>query len=246
MAKHYPKETRTIAGELALSGLDAAEITRRLNAGEAKLDYPIGISERRVREYVRDYEREHGPPPDPALEDPTADSIARLKHRAVAVLAREVRHLEELPAGRVSPKASAKLRQHYATLDDMERRLELAEARRAGKARKRRGSEAPSGKAEPEETELQRKAREYREGKISGPPSTTTQPTQGIEAAAGGSQGEDEGESAVESGVMGGEPLAKPAVVRPAPLAPISTPQPEPPPAADSVAPGQHSAPEAA
>lgn len=153
MPKRYPKQARDFSVQLYLSGLRVPEITRRFNEGTAGLTtkegkpLPITITERRVAEYVAEYKAEHGPRPEPEDEELTADSINRVKRRAVNVLAREVAHLESLPKGRISAKQSTALRQHYATLDDMERRQEIAEKRR-GKGK--RAGKAPAGPSKAE------------------------------------------------------------------------------------------------
>lgn len=169
MPQRFPKETRELAGALCMEGLGVPEITRRFNAGEAGLAHAIEISERRVRELVRDYEAEHGPPPDPEDADLTADSLGRVMRRALAVLAREVRHLETLKPGKVTVTQSKALRQHYATLDDMQRRTELAEQRRSKKGRRGKGQ---SGKADGPESAIERLAKAQREAvaKPEGPP----------------------------------------------------------------------------
>jgi len=154
MPKRYPKQARDLAIALYLEDLSVPEITRRFNEGTAGLTgkgdkpIPIDIGERRVAEYIAEYKAKHGPRPEPEDQELTVDSINRVKQRALNVLAREIAHLEQLPKGRISAKQSTALRQHYATLDDMERRAEIAEKRKAkGKgAGKKPG--APSGKSE--------------------------------------------------------------------------------------------------
>jgi len=154
MAKRYPRQTRDIAVALYLEDLSVPEITRRFNDGTAGLTgkadkpIPIPITERRVAEYIAEHKAKHGPRPEPEDQELTVDSINRVKQRALNVLTREIAHLERLPKGRISAKQSTALRQHYATLDDMERRAEIAEKRKAkGKgAGKKPG--APSGKSE--------------------------------------------------------------------------------------------------
>lgn len=137
MAKRYPKQARDLAVALYLEDLSVPEITKRFNEGTAGLtgkeDKPlkIAITERRVAEYVAEHKAKHGPRPEPEDQELTADSINRVKQRALNVLAREIAHLEGLPKGRIQAKQSTALRQHYATLDDMERRAEIAEKRRA-------------------------------------------------------------------------------------------------------------------
>lgn len=153
MPKRYPKKAREVAVALYLEGLSVPEITRRFNDGTAGLidkegkPQPIGIKKRTVAEYVAAHKAERGPRPEPEDQELTVDSINRVKQRALNVLAREIAHLEQLPKGRISAKQSTALRQHYATLDDMERRQEIAEKRR-GRG-KRRATKAPaSDKAE--------------------------------------------------------------------------------------------------
>lgn len=153
MPKRYPKQARDIAVSLYLEGLSVPEITRRFNEGTAGLTgkhekpIPIAITERRVAEYVAEHKAQHGPRPKPEDQELTVDSINRVKQRALNVLAREIAHLEGLPKGRISAKQSTALRQHYATLDDMERRAEIAEKRKAkGKRGKKPG--ATEGKSE--------------------------------------------------------------------------------------------------
>jgi len=146
MPKRYPKKAREVAVALYLEGLSVPEITRRFNDGTAGLidkegkPQPIGITERRVAEYVAEHKAKHGPRKEPEDEELTVDSINRVKQRALNVLAREIAHLEGLPNGRISAKQSTALRQHYATLDDMERRQEIAEKR---KGRGKRRGKAP-------------------------------------------------------------------------------------------------------
>jgi hypothetical protein len=153
MPKRYPKQARDFSVQLYLSGLSVPEVTRRFNEGTAGLTtkegkpLPIAITERRVAEYVAEYKAEHGPRPEPEDEELTADSINRVKRRALNILAREVAHLESLPKGRISAKQSTALRQHYATLDDMERRQEIAEKRRS---KGKRSGKAPVGPSKAE------------------------------------------------------------------------------------------------
>jgi hypothetical protein len=148
MAKRYPRKAREVAVALYLKDLSVPEITRRLNDGTAGLidkegrPQPIGITGRRVAEYVAEHKTQHGPRPEPEDQELTINSINRVKQRALNVLAREIAHLEELPKGRISAKQSTALRQHYATLDDMERRQEIAEKRK-GRG-KRRSAKAPA------------------------------------------------------------------------------------------------------
>jgi len=154
MPKRYPKQTRDIAVSLYLEGLSVPEITRRFNEGTAGLTgkadkpIPIGITERRVAEYIAEHKVKHGPRPEPEDQELTVDSINRVKQRALNVLAREIAHLEQLPKGRISAKQSTALRQHYATLDDMERRAEIAEKRKAKGKGSGKKAGAPSGKTE--------------------------------------------------------------------------------------------------
>jgi hypothetical protein len=150
MPKRYPKKAREVSVALYQERLSVPEITRRLNEGTAGLldkegkPQPIPITERRVAEYVAEHKAQHGPRPEPEDAELTADSINRVKQRALNVLAREIAHLEGLPTGRISAKQSTALRQHYATLDDMERRQELAEKRK-GRGKRRAGKAEPAG-----------------------------------------------------------------------------------------------------
>jgi len=143
MPKRYPAKAREVAVALYLEHLSVPEITRRLNEGTAGLldkegkVQPLDIGERRVAEYVAEHKAKHGPRKEPEDEELTVDSINRVKQRALNVLAREIAHLEQLPNGRITAKQSTALRQHYATLDDMERRQELAEKRK-GKGKRRK------------------------------------------------------------------------------------------------------------
>lgn len=172
MPKRYPKQTRDLAVALYLEDLSVPEITRRFNDGTAGLTgkgdkpIPIGITERRVAEYIAEHKAKHGPRSEPEDQELTVDSINRVKQRALNVLAREIAHLEQLPKGRISAKQSTALRQHYATLDDMERRAEIAEKRKAkGKGAGKKAG-APSGKSESAIDALARAGQEagHREG----------------------------------------------------------------------------------
>lgn len=174
MPKRYPAQTTTIAGELYFSGLDVAEITRRLNTGEAGLPHPIEISGRSVREKVRRYETEHGPRPDLIDQDQTHDSFMRRSRQAEAVFARVIAYYDRRSPGKLSAADMQRLQRAHAYLA-----VVMRDTEKTAKVlkRKRPRSKAQSEKAEPESA-IDLLARKQREASTAGPSTPEPRPTQ--------------------------------------------------------------------
>lgn len=207
MPKRFAPEVRQLAGELAYTGLDAAEIARRLQRGQAGLAYKVDISYRRVREYVAEYEAEHGPPPDPEDIDQSSDSIARLKRRITSVVASEIVRYESKRRPKLKASDVPALRQLFAALDDFERRTEQAEQRQTKRRSRSKGQSQPS---KPESV-LERMAREQREASSEGPlnpdPIPTPPTTDNRAAAASAFAKLADGDNGL---IQGGEPSSGP------------------------------------
>ena len=163
MPKLYNQAVRDVCGALRHEGVRPKEIVRRLNNDEAGLGFPVEIKERRVYEYIEDYNAEHGPPPGPEDEDQTLDSMRRLRRRAIALIQREITTLEKRRPGKLSVKESQALKAHFATLDDMERREEAAEKRRGKTPARPAPNGNGNGQSKGAESALERVAREQRE-----------------------------------------------------------------------------------
>lgn len=197
MAKLYNEAVRDTIGALRYEGVGPKEIERRLHNDEAGMGFPVQIKERRIYEYIKDYEELHGPPPDPEDEDQTPDSIAKLKHRLAALIRREIAHFEGKKPGTLTHANSVVLRQHYATLDDMERRAEKA-LKRAVRSKPSRANPTTKGTPERQETPVERLAREARESQLASRSGPNQAPTSGRETAEGSSQEEKESAAAAD------------------------------------------------
>lgn len=178
MARKYSEAVRDVCGALSYEGLGVPEIERRLHANEAGLGSPCEIKERRIYEYIKDYEIENGPRPDQEDEDQSADSIFKLKRRGIALMAREITALEHKRAGTITADQSRTLRQHIANLEAWERRDEEAARRRLRSAREGKGN----GKEQddPPESMLAKIAREEREGNAAEPGATDGETRPGV------------------------------------------------------------------
>lgn len=130
MPPRFPKPAKEVAVALRAQGIYPKEITRRLNEDQAGLGYAVPVSERTVKDWLSIHKREHGPFAKPAVEDVDADSIVKWKGRAFALICREIHALESKHPGKLSIDQSRLLRQHFDTLDGMERISEKAELRR--------------------------------------------------------------------------------------------------------------------
>lgn len=162
MAKKWIEVADT-CGALKFSGVPTREIHRRLTNDEAGLGYKLDVSLRRVYEYVADYERRHGPPPEPDRGDTTVESIQAVKDRIVALVAREVGHYEGKRKGKLTREDVGLLESFHLRLEKMERRELVAEKRLP--LRKVTPGERPGKQQQPgrDETFTERLAREERE-----------------------------------------------------------------------------------
>lgn len=159
MPKKFNEAVYEVVGALdrAEPRVPVKEITRRLNENEAGLGHAIDISERSVYDYRAAYHREHGPPPSGDVDqDATAHSIASLKKRTLERIAIEIQHYEQVKPGQLTGGQATTLRRLFSTLDDMERREQVAEKRRGRPALKAKGNGQPAK----EETAIERLARE--------------------------------------------------------------------------------------
>lgn len=153
-----------IVGALDRENVAVKEITRRLNDGEAGLDYAVDISERSVYDYRAAYRKRHGPPPTEEIGDQTFPSTVAAKKRILERVFRELQYLETVPAGKLTQDDATLLRRLFATVDDAERREQMAEKRRG------RSPSKANGKPEKQETAIERLAREAREAQANGSP----------------------------------------------------------------------------
>lgn len=159
------------------------EILRRLHEDQAGLGYPAPVSKRRLHEWIAEHREKHGPPPDPALERIEPDTIAKLKARIVALVAREIDALERKHKGKLNEAQARTLRVHYSTLNDAEKRERTAQRNRRQPSRAREaGAPGQNGSREPE-TALQRLEREEREAaeQANSEPAATEQDGQSAE-----------------------------------------------------------------
>lgn len=147
MPPAYPKSAREVTVALRAQGIGPAEITRRLNEDQAGLGFAVPCSERTVKEWLAQHKAKHGPFTVPAAEDVDADSIAKYKARAFALICREIAYFETKHKGKLTRDQSRAIRQHFETLDSMERISERAALRRQQPSRaKRAGADAEPGK----------------------------------------------------------------------------------------------------
>lgn len=215
VAKRFPPEVTTVAGELYFSGLEVREICERLNAGSAGYPHPIDISLRSTREKVREYEAEHGPRPPrgeaiPELAQTISSYEARAR-QAIARLDREIAYYDRRRPGSLSTGQMERLHRAVAYSGNILLKLAAVQRRTTKPAGR---SQSPSQSEKPESI-LERMAREEREASSEGPhmPDTTPpQTTTDSEAAAAPSENAramGHGQSA-NGAIPGAEPTSGP------------------------------------
>jgi hypothetical protein len=140
VSKQFNGKVFEIVGALDREKVAVKEITRRLNEDECGLGYEVSISERSVYDYRVKYRKDHGPPPTGDVEDKTAQSIEALKRRTLERIAIEIQHYETIRPGEMTGDQVGVLRRLFSTMDDMERREQVAEKRRGRSASRPKGN----------------------------------------------------------------------------------------------------------
>lgn len=210
MPKLYDNQVKQRIRELAETGLAATEITQRLNDGAAGLEKPVPVKYRRVRELVADWEAEHGPPKGPSEEEIALNTAERLYTRALALMQREVAHLEQKRPGSISAEQSRTLRSHVDTVASIRQKMAGDQRRRNGK-RPQGASGLTSGRED--SSALGRLLEQMKEAstaplKPDPIPTPTKKDTEDVGAArASGQSGSDEGRNdGVQAGLSSSEP----------------------------------------
>lgn len=199
--------------EMAAEGLEAAEITDKLNAGEAELPEAIPISQRRVREIVADWELANGPVTNPEDRNPTPIAFARLRHRIAAIVQREIVALEQKKPGKLTHDDLAKLNKAWGLMANFEVGTERLAHRRPKKAKS--GAQTPS--ASEAESALERLAGQM--GEATAKPLSTDAPPQAVPTRTAGDRafGQSTQREQQNDGVQQGPSMSKAPVIDPAP-----------------------------
>jgi hypothetical protein len=169
--KHDTPAIRAIVGALDFQHVAVKEIRRRLAEQECGLPYAVEISERQVRNYRQAYRDEHGMPPSTVqTPDARSETIDAVLERAVGLLGREVTAYEAKRRGSITPERLKTL----DTLHGIARRWQRAQATAAGKLTTSQigTNERTRPKAQPQESTIERLAREEREQKAATPVET--------------------------------------------------------------------------
>jgi hypothetical protein len=161
MPKKFNDEILEVVGALDREDVAVKEIARRLNQDEAGFGYEVKISERSVYDYRAAYRKKNGPPPTNEIDqDRTAHSIEALKKRALERIAREIQAYEQIAPGKMTGDQASTMRRLFSTMDDMERREQIAEKRRGRSPASANGNGKGDDKPESAVERLAREARE--------------------------------------------------------------------------------------